>query len=524
MDAVPRLVAVFLLVLAQISLFASTTPQSTTHPGPPGAVIIAIICVLARKQPIGGWLLYYYISLYSGLALSFVVLAASIQNYSPERWQSTERYALAIETTALPLLALIVQAVVATILLKRRELKWLNLLRAVLIGSVICTGITIVFASVFFSPDQTVFDWIALVSLTIWLAYFYASKRVKRVFVSKDWNANVNPVSTNPPTAVPVATPPPMQTASPISPATPSTVGVSKPNHVSPRGTKTGPIIFLLCALAFCAVVILAFRPWEKRQTSVQPVSPEIRKAIPVRNEAKIDFSPLPEQPLTPAEIFRRVRPSVVLLTMQDGRGQPISLGTGFFVDRDVVATNFHVIDGAAGGYAKIIGDGVKLTVKGTVAVDAMHDLALLEVDPSATAPLVVASRFSANIGDAAYAIGNPQGLEGTISQGIISSLRVIGSDRLLQITTPISPGSSGGPVLDQSGTVIGYLLPVLRGVRISTSLFRPIIWMRCDRENVNTDHSQLFREQNSARPCWIESATSDRWQASPQKISPMMA
>src|SRR5262249_37979969 len=72
------------------------------------------------------------------------------------------------------------------------------------------------------------------------------------------------------------------------------------------------------------------------------------------------------------------------------------------------------------------------------------------------TTPLLVASRFSANIGDAAYAIGNPRGLEGTISQGIISSLRAIGSDRIVQITAPISPGSSGGPGLDQFGTVIG--------------------------------------------------------------------
>jgi S1-C subfamily serine protease len=452
-DPVPRFVSVFLLLLTQASVFASAAAQTKTNPGPPGVIVVGIICYLARKQPIGGWLLYYYISLYSGLALSFVLLAATIQNYSPERWQSTELYALAIESTALPQLALILQAVIATILLKRREWKWLKLLRAVLIGSVICTGITIVFGFVFFSPDQTVFDWFALIWLVIWLGYFFTSQRVKRVFLSKDWGRDVSPLSTG---RAPVATATPPPTQIPLltpNPGRPS-LAASKPDDVFSQNTKTSTLIFFLCALAFCALVIL----WEKYHTvrPVLPVAPEIRKAIPVQNQATIDFSPLPEKPLTPAEIFRRVRPSVVLLTMQDARGQTLSLGTGFFVDENVVATNFHVIDGAAGGYAKVAGQTAKLNIEGTVAVDALHDLALLQLNASSTLHLPVAPKLSANIGDPVYAIGNPKGLEGTFSQGIVSSVRSLGSDRILQITAPISPGSSGGPVLDQSGNVVG--------------------------------------------------------------------
>ena len=404
-------------------------------------------------------MLYYYISLYSGFALSFALLAATIQNLSPGRWQSSDLYALAIESTVLPQLALTLQVVVATILLKRRESKWLNLLRAILIGSVICTGLTIVIDSVYFSQDQTVFDWIALIWLVIWLAYFFTSRRVRRVFVSKDWGTDAGPRMRNPP-PVTAATPPPMQTPSPTPPAVAPTVGVSEPDHVFPRNTKTPALVFLLCALAFCAAVILFYRSWEKdqtlRPTAVQSPAPEIRKAIPVQNQATMDFSPLPQRPLTPAEIFRRVRPSVVLLTMQDARGQPIALGSGFFVDRDIVATNFHVVDGAAAGFAKVPGATTKLDIKGTIGVDPLHDLALLQLDASSVAPLPVASELSVNIGDPVYAIGSPKGLEGTFSQGMVSSVRDVGSDRLLQITTPISPGSSGGPVLDQSGTVVG--------------------------------------------------------------------
>lgn len=158
----------------------------------------------------------------------------------------------------------------------------------------------------------------------------------------------------------------------------------------------------------------------------------------------------------TAAEIARAVFPSVVLVTMQDAKGQPVALGSGFFVAKDTIATNLHVIDGAAAGYAKVIGLPTKLTIEGVVSVDVLHDLALLKLSGSSAPPLQIANRVSISTGDPVFAIGNPRGLEGTFSQGIISSVRQIGADRILQITAPISPGSSGGPVVDETGTVVG--------------------------------------------------------------------
>ena len=125
------------LLVFEASAFGDVGAQAKTNPGPPGVIVVAIICYLARKGPIGGWLLYYYISLYAGVAVSLLLLATTLQNYSPERWQSTELYALAIASTTLDQLILITQAVVATILLKWREWKWLKVLRAILIGSLI---------------------------------------------------------------------------------------------------------------------------------------------------------------------------------------------------------------------------------------------------------------------------------------------------------------------------------------------------------------------------------------------------
>jgi len=149
---------------------------------------------------------------------------------------------------------------------------------------------------------------------------------------------------------------------------------------------------------------------------------------------------------------------------MQDSHGQPTSLGSGFFVKEDVIATNLHVIEGAASGYAKIIGKKPKYDIAGFVAIDRYRDLVLLKVQEAKAPTLVLADTNDIAVGDEVYAIGNPQGLEGTFSKGIVSSIRKVGEDSLLQITAPISPGSSGGPVLNAQGEVVGVSVATFKG------------------------------------------------------------
>jgi hypothetical protein len=91
----------------------------------------------------------------------------------------------------------------------------------------------------------------------------------------------------------------------------------------------------------------------------------------------------------------------------------------------------------------------------GTVAVDRHADLALLKVNSSAP-PLALGPNASPAIGDNVFVVGNPLGLEGTFSAGIISGIRRTEENSILQMTAPISPGSSGGPVMNASGAVIG--------------------------------------------------------------------
>lgn len=154
-------------------------------------------------------------------------------------------------------------------------------------------------------------------------------------------------------------------------------------------------------------------------------------------------------------DIARKAFYSVVLLEMTDSSGQPLSLGSGFFISDNVIATNAHVIEGASGGTAKLVENSHAMQILGTVAIDRHADLALLKVDKSAPA-LNLSQNPSLNVGDKVYVVGNPLGLEGTFSEGIISAIRHLDADSMLQMTAPISPGSSGGPVMDAVGNVIG--------------------------------------------------------------------
>jgi len=163
-------------------------------------------------------------------------------------------------------------------------------------------------------------------------------------------------------------------------------------------------------------------------------------------------------------EIAKKAFRSTVLLVMEDVNGQPLSLGSGFFVRDGEIASNLHVVEGAARGYAKLVGEKAKYDIEGITAVDPERDLVVLKISAGRSQALPLGNSDTVQVGESVYAVGNPQGLEGTFSQGIVSSIREVGIDKLLQITAPISPGSSGGPVLNGKGEVIGVSVATFRG------------------------------------------------------------
>ena len=188
-----------------------------------------------------------------------------------------------------------------------------------------------------------------------------------------------------------------------------------------------------------------------------------------------------PGGPREPRDIARQTFPSVVLLSMSDASGRAVSIGSGFFVLPDVVVTSLHVIERTTGGYAKRVGDDTHYPIAGVVAVDEAHDLALVKITGASAEPLRLGQAELVAVGDRVFTIGNPRGYEGTFSEGIVSAIRASGIARLLQVTTPIARGSSGGPVVNAQGDVIGITAALVEGEQnlnfaLSVSYLRPLL------------------------------------------------
>ena len=166
----------------------------------------------------------------------------------------------------------------------------------------------------------------------------------------------------------------------------------------------------------------------------------------------------------TAPQIAEKALAATVYLEMQDSNGLSLGFGSGFFVRDNLIATNYHVIEGAARGTAKLVGQFSTYTIEGVTATDKTNDLALLKVTVSGIKPLSLGNSSDVKIGETVYVAGNPKGLEGTFSNGIISSRRDPYTKERLQMTAPISPGSSGGPVLNSKGEVIGISFMTLVG------------------------------------------------------------
>ena len=155
-------------------------------------------------------------------------------------------------------------------------------------------------------------------------------------------------------------------------------------------------------------------------------------------------------------EIAKKALASTVYIRMYDANSENLGSGSGFFIGHDKIATNYHVIKGTTSIVAKLVGERQWHAVENIVATDEEHDLAILELSGIIAPALRLANSDAIQIGDSVYAVGNPERLEGTFSEGIISSIRRVGNNRWIQMTASISPGSSGGAVLNSRGQVIG--------------------------------------------------------------------
>jgi len=156
--------------------------------------------------------------------------------------------------------------------------------------------------------------------------------------------------------------------------------------------------------------------------------------------------------------LAKQARPAVYLLAIQDDDGEVKGSGTGFLVSSDgLLVTNHHVIAGAKQIIAKAENGGL-FPVLRVVASDPGNDLALLQLEAKGLPCLTLAPAGSAEAGTRIAVIGSPLGLEGTLTEGIVSARRKLPGQKreVLQISAAISQGSSGSPVLDPQGRVVG--------------------------------------------------------------------
>ena len=158
--------------------------------------------------------------------------------------------------------------------------------------------------------------------------------------------------------------------------------------------------------------------------------------------------------------MIKRVEPSIIVLLTYNKEGRPLGQGTGFFITKDGDAiTNYHVLKGASRAEAKT-SDGKVYPVKKVVAEDEEGDLIRVSIDipKEVVHPLSIHSSFP-EVGERIVVIGTPLGLEKTVSDGIVSAVREIPEfGKIIQVTAPISPGSSGSPVVNMNGEVVGVV------------------------------------------------------------------
>ena len=167
-----------------------------------------------------------------------------------------------------------------------------------------------------------------------------------------------------------------------------------------------------------------------------------------------------PGSPST-ADIAAVATPATVTILALGANDDTLALGSGFIVrESGVIVTNFHVLRGASGA-AVLLPSKERFTRVSVLDADSALDLALLKI-PGAGLPVLPTRTTTPRVGEKVITIGSPLGLSQTVSEGIVSATRMLGGHEVVQITAPISHGSSGGAVLDADGKVFAVSTSLL--------------------------------------------------------------
>ena len=223
---------------------------------------------------------------------------------------------------------------------------------------------------------------------------------------------------------------------------------------------------FFLCLLFFCSLLGCAdcssSGRKSQRRERVTNANPQKTPENGVYTEGS---SPtLPNDKMQPkassstaASVVQRVEPCVFVVYALNAQGKTISQGTGFFIAASGIGvTNHHVFKPGVQWVIKTF-DGKQYPVRRIVKQSERYDFVVFETEASVTFPFLKTASQTPNKGDEVLILGNPEGLESTLSRGIVSSIRKLdNADDLIQTDAAISHGSSGSPVMNMSGEVVG--------------------------------------------------------------------
>lgn len=184
-----------------------------------------------------------------------------------------------------------------------------------------------------------------------------------------------------------------------------------------------------------------------------------------------------PAAALSPQELFAKLSPSIFFVYGVDTEEKRRSQGSGVVVAPQRVVTNCHVIQGA--NFVYLRKENVIYVAKRVEFADTGRDLCQVEVPNLNASPVQLGGAKDLQVGQKVFALGNPQGLEVTLSDGLVSALRgPDGKEQIIQTTAPISSGSSGGGLFDEEGRLVGITTLQMRSGQ-NLNFAAPAEWVR---------------------------------------------
>jgi S1-C subfamily serine protease len=194
------------------------------------------------------------------------------------------------------------------------------------------------------------------------------------------------------------------------------------------------------------------------------------------------------------AEIVGRIRPAVVVIETDN------ALASGFIVKPDgIIVTNHHVVADAKAMAVKLASGEVYRNVY-LLSSDPIDDLAFLKIEAVDLPTIPLGNSNNVHVGDEVLLVGSPKGLEQTVSNGLISGIRLDEGVRVLQTSAAASPGSSGGPLLNRGGEAVGVMsFKIVNGENLNFTI--PINYVRGKLDTLSLSNAKAFESLRNQEP-----------------------